>query len=307
MSTTSGETDAVTGAAGFTGRYITARLIASGRRVVNLTGHPERAVGLAEEVRSVRFDFDSPDELARSLEGVSTLFNTYWIRFERGAMTFDQAVANSRALIRAAGLASVRRIVHISIANPSADSPFGYYRGKAAVEEAVLESGLSYAILRPAMIFGEGGVLINNLAWFLRRLPVFAIPGSGEYKLQPVFVEDLADLAVELAARSENVVTDAVGPEVFTFNELVALIARTVGSRTRVIHVPPALALPATGVMGLMLGDVVLTRDEIEALQAGLLVSASPPTCPTHLSSWLTEHADSLGRRYISDLKKHYR
>ncbi|MGC8861485.1 MAG: SDR family oxidoreductase [Armatimonadota bacterium] len=306
MSDASGQSDAVTGAGGFTGRHITARLIAAGKQVINLTGHPERAAGLGDAVRSVQFDFGSPDKLARDLEGVTTLFNTYWIRFERGSMTFDTAVANSRALIQAAKLAGVKRIVHISITNPSLDSPFGYYRGKAAVEAALKESGLSYAILRPAMLFGDGGVLINNLAWFLRRLPVFAIPGSGNYWMQPVFVEDLADLAIQMAERSENIIIDAVGPEVFTFNEMVKLLARTVGSRTWVMHIPPSIALPATGLLGLLLRDVVLTRDEIRALSANLLISSSPPTCPTRLTDWLASHAESIGRTYISDLRKHY-
>jgi len=282
-------------------------LVASGRTIVNLTGHPERPTGFGESVRSVPLSFESPEELVRNLEGVSTLFNTYWIRLERGGMTFDRAVANSLALIEAARSAGVRRMVHISIANPSADSPLPYYRGKAAVEKAITSSGLSHAILRPAAIFGDGGILINNIAWFLRRLPVFAITGSGEYKTQPVFVEDLAELAVGSASRSENVTMDAVGPEVYTFNELAKLLARTVGSRTRVMHVPPGLSLIATGLMGLVLRDVVLTRDEIEGLSANLLVSSSAATCPTRLSDWLAANADSIGRTYLSELKKHYR
>ncbi len=307
MPSASTELYAVTGVGGFTGRHIATRLLTSGRAIVNLTGHPERGTEFGEAVRSVPFSFESPEELARSLDGVSTLFNTYWIRLERGATTFSRAIANSLALIEGAKSAGVRHIVHISIANPSPDSPLPYYRGKAAVEEAIRGSGLGHAILRPAMIFGDGGILINNIAWFLRRLPVFAIPGSGEYKMQPVFVEDLADLAVESAAGSENVVVDAVGPEVFTFNELVGLIARTVGSRTRIVHIPPGLSLIATGLMGLVLRDVIMTRDEINGLKANLLVSSSPPGCPTRLSGWLRANADSVGRTYVSDVKKHYR
>ncbi|MCX8052782.1 MAG: NAD(P)H-binding protein [Armatimonadetes bacterium] len=300
----SDEVDAVTGVGGFTGRYIARRLLDSGRNVINLTGHPDRPTGLGDVVRSMPFAFDSPDRITQSLEGVSTLFNTYWIRLERGAMTFEKAIENSKALVEAAVSAGVRRIVHISVLNPSADSPFSYYRGKAVVEEVIRDSGLSYAILRPAVIFGDSGVLINNIAWFLRRFPVFAIPGSGDYSLQPVYVDDLAKLAVALASSSENVVMDAVGPEVFTLNELVALIRRTVGSHTRVIHAPPNLALIATGLIGLILRDVILTRDEIASLSANLLVSNGPPTCPTRLSDWLASNADSIGQTYMRDLRK---
>ena len=307
MSTEHSEIAAVTGVGGFTGRHITARLLEAGREVVNLTGHPERETEFGVAVRSLPFSFEIPGDLARSLEGVSTLFNTYWIRFERGGTTFEKTVANSLSLIDAARAAGVRRIVHISITNPSPDSPLPYFRCKAAVEQAIRNSGLSHAILRPAVIFGDRGILINNIAWFLRRLPVFAIPGSGEYRLQPVSVEDVAELAIGSSAKSENMVVDAVGPEVFTFNELVGLIARTLGSRTRILHIPSTLALLSTRLMGLALRDVVLTRDEIDGLSANLLVSSNPPTCPTKLTDWLASNADSVGREYLSELKKHYR
>lgn len=297
-------TDAVTGAGGFTGRAIAGRLASLGRGIINLTNHPEKAANLDGIIRSAPLEFDMPDRLASHLEGATTLYNTYWIRFEYADMTFEKAVQNSKALIEAAKLAGVKRIVHISVLNPSLDSPIPYYRGKAQVEDFIINSGLSYAILRPAMIFGENGVLINNLAWFLRHLPVFALPGSGEYKVQPVYVGDLAELAVNLAGSNENIVIDAVGPEVFTFSELVRSIKSAVGSKTIIARASASLALFATSMIGIALGDIILTRDELRALFSNLLVSSSTPTCQTQLSQWLRANADSLGRRYIRDLRK---
>lgn len=297
---------AVTGASGYSGKYIAQRLLAAGGRVVNLTGHPNRPTEFGDAVESRPFSFDDPDRLTESLRGVDVLYNTYWIRFERGATTFDKAIENSKILIDAASRAEVRRIVHVSIANPSIDSPLPYYRGKALVEQAIIESGLSYAILRPTVLFGREGILINNIAWFLRHMPVFAVPGSGEYKLQPISVEDQADLAVEAGQSDENTVIDAVGPETFTFNELARLLAATVRSRTLTIHVPAYFALIATGILGRLLNDVVLTRDEVTGLSANLLASNQPPTAKTRLSEWLTHSADWLGVEYYSELRQHY-
>ncbi|MGQ9454360.1 MAG: SDR family oxidoreductase [Armatimonadota bacterium] len=297
-------TDAVTGAGGFTGRAIAERLANLGRRIINLSNHPEKAANLNGIARSVPLEFGAPERLASSLEGVSTLYNTYWIRFEYAEMTFEKAVQNSKALIEAARLAGVKRIIHISALNPSLDSPVPYYRCKAQVEELITNSGLSYAILRPAMIFGENGVLINNLAWFIRRLPVFALPGSGEYRMQPVYVGDIAELAVNLAKSDENIAVDAVGPEVFTFSELAHSIKSAIGSKAIIARAPASLALLATSLIGIMLGDIILTRDELRALTSNMLVSSHAPTCPTHLSQWLRENADLLGRRYIRDLRK---
>ena len=297
----------VTGASGYTGKYITRRLLARGDRVRNLTGHPDRPHPFGDAVESLPFDFDNPDKLREHLNGATTLYNTYWIRFARGETTFDRTLRNSLALLDAARQAGVTRVVHISIANPSADSPLDYYRGKAAVEKAVVESGMSYGIVRPTVVFGAEGILINNIAWFLRKLPVYGVPTGRGCRLQPVFVEDLADLAVDAGARTENLVTDAVGPEVFTLGELTRLIAKTVKSWSVILPAPAPIALGVSRIIGWLVGDVVLTRDELAGLRAGLLVSKGEPTTSTKLSEWLAEHADELGREYQSELARHYR
>jgi NADH dehydrogenase len=301
------ELDVVTGAFGYTGRHIARRLLSAGKRVKTLTGHPQRTGEFGDAVTVAPFNLDDPDELTRSLQGATTLYNTYWIRFPHGQMTFERAVQNSKTLIKAAEDAGVRRIVHISITNPSPDSPFPYFKGKAIVEKAITSSKLSYAILRPAVIYGDEGILINNIAWFLRRLPVFAVPGSGDYQLRPIFVDDLAELAATLAAAEGNTITDAVGPETYTFNDLLRVIAASVQVRARLVHVHPQLALLVSGLVGYVIGDVVLTRDEVRGLIANLLASDQPPTGQTSLSDWLAQNADWLGRRYVSELRKHYR
>jgi len=302
-----GTLDAVTGAFGYTGKYIAERLLRMGRRVRTLTGHPNRTNPFAQQVAPIPFNFDRPDALAASLHDVDTLYNTYWIRFPRREHSFERAVAHSRVLISAAREAGVRRFVHVSITNPSEDSPLGYFRGKAIVERALVDSGLSYAIIRPTVVFGVEDILINNIAWLLRRLPVFGVPGSGDYKLQPVFAEDLAKLAVEAATRPGSAVIDAVGPEVFTFRELVQRIAGAVRSRAAILPINPSIVLGLARVFGWLLGDVVLTREEVAGLSAGLLVSKDPPTCPARFTHWLAMHGDRLGRDYASELARHYR
>ncbi len=297
----------VTGAFGYTGRYITRRLLAAGHTVVSLTGHPDRPNPFGDQVVAVPFSFDDPSALERSLRGADTLFNTYWVRFPHGGTTYETAVRNTEVLFRAAARAGVRRVVHVSITNASPASPLPYFRGKGLLEEALAGSGLTYAIIRPTVIFGAEDILINNLAWLLRRFPVFPVLGRGDYRLQPVYVEDMADLAVAAATETGNRVIDAVGPDVFTFDELLRLIAAAVGSRAGLVHVPPGLALSLSGVVGAIVRDVVLTRDEVAGLMAGLLVSNGPPTGRTRLGDWLTANRTTVGRRYASELARHYR
>jgi NADH dehydrogenase len=298
---------AVTGAFGFTGEYITHRLLAAGERVITLTNHPNGEHPLAGRIEVAPMDFDDPKRLAASMAGVSTLYNTYWIRFARGDTTFDRAVHNTRVLLKAAEDAGVQKIAHISITNASPDSPLPYFRAKGLVEEAIANSRLSHAIIRPTLVFGREDVLVNNIAWALRRTPVFPVFGSGEYRVQPVFVGDVAEIAVNAAQEDVNQVIDAVGPETYSYEEVVRLIASNVGSRARLVHMTPALALALSRLLGYVVRDVVLTRDEIDGLMAGLLAVETPPAGKTRFSEWLAENAANLGRAYTSELRRHYR
>jgi len=298
--------DVVTGSFGYTGKYITQRLLSMGKRVRTLTGHPNRQNPFGDQVSVYPFNFDNPSGLMKSLEGVITLYNTYWVRFSYGQVTFDKAVENTKTLIKAAEEAGVRRIVHLSITNASEESPFPYFRGKGLVEKAIIHSKLSYAIIRPTLIFGPEDILINNIAWLLRRFPIFTIPGSGDYRLQPVFVEDVAEIAVSAGCKDDNIIIDAVGPEIYTFDEMVRLIAEKIHSRARIIHVRPGLALLLARLIGYALNDVVLTREEVEGLMASLLVSDRPPTGQKRLSDWLDQNVDSVGSKYASELSRHY-
>ncbi|HVP10399.1 MAG TPA: NAD-dependent epimerase/dehydratase family protein [Phycisphaerae bacterium] len=297
----------VTGAFGFSGRYIARRLLEGGVRVRTLTSRPQSASPFGDRVEAMPFNFDDPARLTEALRGAAVLYNTYWVRFVHGITSFEQAIANSRTLIACAAEAGVRRFVHVSITNPSEDSPLPYFRGKAIVECILAESGLSFAILRPTVLFGRGDVLINNIAWMLRRLPAFGVFGRGDYLVQPVYVDDLAAMAIDCAGRTGNLTIDAVGPEKFTYEQMVRLVRQAVGGLARVIHVSPDHGLLAGKVVGGMVGDVPITREEIEGLMAGLLVSHHPPTCPTPFSLWLARHADELGRQYASELERHYR
>ena len=298
----------ITGAFSYTGKYATRLLLSRGYEVRTLTNHPpaKQKDLFGGRVRIFPYNFDRPDELRRSLEGASTLINTYWVRFRHGESTFESAVHNTRALIAAAKDAGVKRIVQVSIANPSLESPLAYYRGKAQVEQAVVGSGLAYAILRPTVIFGAEDILINNIAWFVRQLPVFGIPGDGRYGIRPIYVEDMAQALVDAVEQQGNSVIDAVGPETFSFEELVRLIAVRVGRPGRLIHLPMTLAYVGTLATGWVVGDVVLTWEEYKGLMSNLLESDGPCAGQTRLSQWLGENGDSVGKKYASEVARHF-
>ena len=281
----------VTGATSFTGRFIARRLTDAGYEVRNL-GH---------------LDLADPDRMAAALDGTDTLYNTFWIRFERGPITYPWAIDRSRQLFDAARRAGVRRIVHISVINASHDAPTAYFRAKAEVEDALQASGIGHAIVRPTVTFGPGDILVNNLAWTLRRMPAFGIPGDGRYPIQPVHVEDVAEVAVRAGGMTEDVTLDAGGPDILAFDEFVALVRGAIGSRALLVHLPVAASLAAARLIGLVVRDVVLTRHEVTELRQRLMVSAQPPSGTIRLADWLTANADGLGRRWANELDRHYR
>lgn len=294
----------VTGAFGYSGKYIAARLLEKGLRVRTLTNSVNRANPFGGQVEAHPFNFDDPDKLVELLRGAAVLYNTYWVRFNYTGFKHSVAVENTLKLFEAAQKAGVGRLVHVSITNPSEDSPLEYFSGKARLERALVESGMSYAILRPAVLFGKEDILVNNIAWVLRHLPVFGVFGDGQYRLQPIYVDDLARLAVEQGQGAKNVIVDAIGPETFTYCELVRQIGGIIGKRRPIVSVPPLVGYWMGAIIGRLVGDVMITREEIEGLMADLLCTDSPPTGETRLTDWARQHADELGARYASELAR---
>lgn len=295
---------AVTGAFGYSGKYIAQRLLAAGHSVVTLTNSPGRPNPFGSAVTVAGFNFDRPAELAGTLAGVDALINTYWVRFDHKLFTHAQAVANTKVMFDAAKQAGVRRIVHVSITKPDRNSPLPYFSGKAELEEALIATGVPYCILRPTVLFGKEDVLVNNIAWGLRHMPFFGVFGDGLYRLQPIYVDDLAEAAVREAGESRNAIIDAIGPETFTYREMVRTIAQIIGVRRPIISVRPALGYQVCRLLGLFVGDVVITREEIQGLMEGRLQVDSPPLGKTRLTDWAREHRDSLGRHYTSELAR---
>ncbi len=291
--------DVVTGAFSFTGRYVAARLLEDGREVRALTRKPQAESPFGDRVEAFPLDFSDRGALSAALRGVDTLFNTYWIRFPDRLTTFEAAVRNSEALFAAARAADVHRVVQLSVTRAAPDSPYGYFRGKAAVEAALARSGISHAIVRPTLVFGDGEVLVNNIAWLLRHLPLFALPGRG-YRVQPVAAEEVAELCLEAARGPSGVVLDAAGPDVFELEELVHRVRSAVGSHAAVLRAAPLITVALTRLLGVIRRETVLTRDELGALGDDLLTSDRPSLGTRHFADWLAASAPHLGRSLAS-------
>jgi uncharacterized protein YbjT (DUF2867 family) len=299
------EFDVVTGAFSYTGSYIAERLVREGRVVRTLTRRPRPEQG-SSRIEVVPYRWKS-DALVRALEGAGTLYNTYWIRLARGQTSFEDAVRNSRLLFDSAKRAGVQRIVHVSITKADQAPYLSYFAGKAEVEASLKESGVSYAVVRPTVVYGREDVLINNIAWLLRRIPIFVIAGSGDYRVRPVHVDDVARICVEAARSAEDFTIDAVGPETMTFEEMVRHIRSAMRSKSIIVHSPRWVLLTIARFLGIVLRDELMSAEELRGLMDELVATDAPATGEASFLEWIHKNRETLGRAYVSEMKRNYR
>jgi len=295
---------AVTGAFGYSGKYLAQKLISKNKKVITLTNSFQRTNPFGEIVKAYPFYFDEPEKLTEQLRDVEVLYNTYWVRFNHKDFTHQMAVNNTLILFECAKKAGVKKIVHVSITNPSINSHLEYFKGKAILEKALIESGISYSILRPTVIFGKEDILINNIAWMIRKFPMMGVFGDGNYRLQPIYVEDLADLAVAKGEETENKIIDAIGLETYTYRNLIKTISEIIGVKRKIISVSPSFGYLIGKMISLIKGDIMITREEIDGLSADLLYTKSQPVGKTKLSDWIKKHAAELGQNYANELTR---
>ena len=303
------KTIAITGVLGYSGRYVAQEARRRGWRVVGLTDSGHRLPNPEGwELRPM--PWSTRDAV---LDGVDVLVNTYWVRFSyaggrKAAFSHEEAVNNTGKLFEAAQRSGVQRIIHTSITCPDAASPLPYFRGKAELEHALAATGIPHSILRPAVLFGDSpseSILINNMAWSLRHLPAVATFGWGSYRLRPLHVQDFADAAMDEAEQeAPRRIIQAIGQESYSFRELWRLLARAMGIRRPILPLPAGIGYAGTCILGRLMGDIMLTRDEIRGLSEDRLYAPGSGIGSRLLNRWVQQHAGTLGNTYESELAR---
>jgi len=297
----------VTGALGYSGRWIAKNLINGGAKVRTLTNATGRDNPFGDDLRIYPLDFDDSEGLVRSLSNADVLYNTYWVRYKKRSEGYDHSIAtrNSMKLFEAAQKAGVKKVVHFSVSKPHDAPNWPYFIGKAETETCLIQSGLNYTILRPTLFFGGNrNVLVNNIAWLLRSFPIFGIFGDGTYPVQPVHIEDVAKIAIEYGQEDSNKIVDVAGPEIYTYKEFVLAIKQALGITRMIVQIPPRFGWLVGKIFGAILRDDVITMAEINGLMRGLMSSDGVPNGQTRFSDWVVENRDTLGLRYQNDLKE---
>ena len=260
----------VTGTAGFVGRHVVKALREAGHPVRALVHTGREEVVKPYEVELCYGDVQDPASLLRAVEGVQGVVHLVATIQEKGRATFEGVNHIGTAnVVTAAREASVHRFVHLSAIGAQDQPSYPYLYSKWQGEEAVVQGGIPYTILRPSFQFGEGDQFFNMLAAVAKALPLVPIPGSGRTRFQPISVEDVAR-CVEQALVSEGTVNQTVeigGPDHLTYNELMGLVMTTIGVRRPKVHVPLPMMRLLARILGLLLPHPPLTGHQLDMLE----------------------------------------
>jgi uncharacterized protein YbjT (DUF2867 family) len=281
----SGKTVAIAGGSGFIGRAIVRRLLSdSATRVRLMSRDPDAARRRfsADSLEFVHADVNAPDSLRPALAGADAIvncvqFDGFPVENPRRGLTFERVdYGGTVALLEAARSAAVKRFIYISGAAADPASSHPGFRAKGRAESAVRESGLEFTIFRPSLVYGPEDKVVNRMAEALRYAPIFAVPGTGRQKLQPVLVDDLAAcVALALDGRGRNATFEVGGPELMTFDDLIRIVMQITGRHRPIIHIPETL-MRAAGAIGEKLPRPLFSRDAVTFVTADNACDVGP-------------------------------
>ncbi len=271
----------LTGATGFVGSHLLARLKADGHRVRALARDPARAAqSRGPLVEIVHGDVVANRGLERGLEGAEAVIHLVGIIVEAGGATFDKVhYEGTRNLLAAAERARVKRWVQMSALGARANGVSRYQTSKWKAEEAVRHSRLEHVILRPSIIFGPRDGFVTQMVQVMRSAPLFRpVPGHGRYLFRPIYIENVVDCFVQSLAgnRALNRAIDLVGPEELTLNEILAAIADCIGVRKPPVHIPFPLMYLNAALLGALMARPPVTTDQLRMLREGSTADPRP-------------------------------
>jgi uncharacterized protein YbjT (DUF2867 family) len=272
----------VFGGTGFLGRRIVQHLLEADFSVRVASRHPERAAALFPDVHfgfeSTHADINDDGSVAAAVAGVIGVVNAVSLYMESGQLTFHTVhVEGAARVARLAREAGVKRLVHVSGIGSDTKSTSPYIRSRGEGDRVVREALPTTTLIRPSVMFGRGDAFVSPIAAMLRRLPVFPLFGGGQTRLQPAYVEDVAE-AITRATRElhSGMCYELGGPRVYTYRSLLEVIAQSLAKKPLLVPVPFDL-WRMFAVAAELFPQPPITRDQVELMQIDNVVSLDLP------------------------------
>lgn len=268
----------LTGATGFVGSHMRARLLRDGH-TVRVLARRRGSFSPAGALEEAEGDINSAN-LGASVGGCDAVVNLVGIIYERGAETFERVHhLGTRNLVTAARQNGVKRFVQMSALGARRENASAYHTTKFAAEEEVRNSGISCVVLRPSLIFGPGSAFVQQMVDVMRAAPfIRPVPGTGRYRFRPVHVDDVVECFTQSlnnpAATSQTI--DLVGGEELTLDEIGNEIAACLGVRKAVVHVPMPVMKSAAALFSFLPMKPPVTSVQLQMLEGGSTADPGP-------------------------------
>jgi uncharacterized protein YbjT (DUF2867 family) len=259
----------ITGATGYIGRHLVARLVSRGEQPRCLVRNMRRAASIlpADKVELVQGDTVRPATLPAALRGIDTIVHGAFLTADRkesrGNRYEETNVDGTANLIRAAKAAGVKRVVEISGLGTKPDRPGSYMQGRYLAEKMVIESGLEWTIIRPSVLFGRGAPFVRGLVELIHTSPVVPLIGGGKTMFQPIYVEDVVTVIIKVLEETERTtgkIYTIGGPEYYSFSELFDALLKAMHKRRPKVYAPTPLVAIGAAVMEAVLPRPPLTK-----------------------------------------------
>ncbi|HEY3298984.1 MAG TPA: complex I NDUFA9 subunit family protein, partial [Armatimonadota bacterium] len=292
----------LTGCTGFVGSHLAEALVKHGLHVRCLVRNSHTIDSLTQEgMTNVSGDVMQYDSLVAATEGVDTVIHLVGIIREHGEATFERIhVEGTRNIIRAAQENGVRRFIYQSALGARERGVSEYQTTKWQAEQLTTESGMEWIVTRPSVLIGRGGEFVDTLVELVTRPPIIPIIGSGNYKLQPLWIEDLTEAFIMMLNDDEHwgKIYELGGPEQLTFNRMIVLTCRVLGIRKPIIHLPEWLMRPIVRVLESIHANTPITSDQLAMLAEDSVTNCNTLTEVFGITplSYRTALQRSLGR-----------
>lgn len=259
----------ITGATGYIGRHLVARLVSLGERPRCLVRDVQRAAKVlpGDKVELVQGDTTVAGTLDAAVNGIETIIHASFLTADRkespGNRYEETNIQGTANLINAAKVVGVKRMIEISGLGTKADKPGSYMQGRYLAEKMLIDSGLGWTIIRPSVLFGKDAPFIKGLAELIRTAPVVPLIGGGKTMFQPIYVEDVVTVIVKVLEdpqRTNGKIYTIGGPEQYSFKQVLDLLLNAMHTRRPKVYAPTPLVGVGAAVMEAVLPQPPLTK-----------------------------------------------
>jgi len=279
----------LTGTSGFVGSHLVRGLLRAGHTVRGLVRSLDKAIAKTPGIEYTPGNVLEPASLREVMAGCDAVIHLVGVILEVKGATFERIHhQGTENVVEAAKSSGIRRFLHMSALGTRPNAVAEYHKTKWKGEEVVRASGIPWVILRPSIIYGQGDGFTTQMLDLMRKAPLRPIVGSGKYRVQPIFIEDVVDCFVQALTRDAALGREIAlgGPRAMPIEEMLDALAAAAGIRKRKIHVPYWFMYLNAALLELFLSRPPVTRGQLIMMREGSSCDTAPMLTAFKVKHW---------------------